>query len=121
MTQGASGTFAVFGTNISQPTSGRWSQRSQIGTDGNNKPVYPTVRDFEMAWNLMPTSELKTIIDYSLASQTGTLVVDLPKWGDANYIFYSYSGTVSEEPSVGEYFSGYVLDVKWNLTNIRTN
>ena len=53
----------------------------------------------------MSTAELKQVNDAYLAvSNTGTAVVDLPKWGDNDYVFYSYSGTVLSRPTVGAYF-----------------
>lgn len=120
--QGTTGTYAINGTNFSLPPSkGKWMQRDSLGLDGNNRPIYPSIREYEMTWELMPISDLKQIIDASLMSVTGTVVADLPKWGDTDFTFYSYSGTVFREPEVGEYFVDHVTDVRLMIGNIRTN
>lgn len=120
--QGTTGSYAVNGTTLTlQPSKARWMQRDSIGTDGNNRPIYPAIREYELSWDLIPTSDLKQIIDASLMSVTGTLVMDLPKWGDTAYTFYSYSGTVMREPEVGEWFVDHVTDVRVIIANIRTN
>ena len=68
----------------------------------------------------MSTAELKQVNDAYLAvSNTGTAVVDLPKWGDNDYVFYSYSGTVLSRPTVGAYFAGFVEDVTLVISSIR--
>jgi hypothetical protein len=119
---GFSGTYAVNGTNfLLQPSVGNWVVRNELGRDGNNKPIYPAIRDYELQWDLIDSASLNQLINMQQASVTGAVVVDLPKWGDANYLFYSYSGTVVDEPTVGEYFMGYSSSVKLILRNIRTN
>jgi hypothetical protein len=119
---GTTGSFAINGTRISlQPSTHKWSGRSELGVDGNNRPLYPAIREFEMSWDLMPVSDLAQLINAQLASVTGTLVMDLPQWGSSIYTFYSYSGTVAREPQVGQYFSEHVESVIWVVGNIRTN
>lgn len=123
MTTGFSGTYAINGINLTLPPSeSGWVQRDAIGIDGNGRNIYPAIREYEMKWELIPTSALKQIIDAQLSvANTGTLVVDLPKWGDLDYIFYSYSGCFVEEPNIGSYFVDHVTDVTLVITNIRTN
>ena len=121
--QGISGSYAINGTNLYlQPEEGNWVKRDEIGVDGNNRPIYPAIREFELSWGLMSTSEVKQLIDAQLlVSNTGTIVFDLPKWGDTNWTFYSYSGTFIRDVEVGAYFSEYVKDVRVTVANIRTN
>lgn len=120
--QGASGTFAVNGTQLTlSPSYGHWLGRDTLGIDGNNNSIYPTIREFEMGWDLIPISDLYQLINTQLASVTGTLVWDLPRWGASSYIFYSYSGTRVNEPSVGQYFVEHASDVVLVIKNIRTN
>lgn len=118
---GYSGTYALNGINLLlPPTEGAWVQRDTVGMDGNGRPIYPSVREFAMKWELMPTSALKQIIDAQRATaNTGSVVVDLPKWGDVDYIWYSYSGTFIQEVSVGAYFVDHVTDVNLVISNIR--
>ena len=120
--QGTSGSFAINGVVLSlQPSVHRWTGRDILGTDGNGRPLYPALREYEMVFDLVPTSDLVQLVNAQLSSVTGTLVMDLPKWGDSTYTFYSYSGTVAREPEVGEYFIDHVKSVKWLISNIRTN
>lgn len=121
--QGYSGTYALNGTNLSLPPSeGTWGGREIIGMDGNGRPIYPSIREFTMTWNLISVSDLKSIIDAQLSvANTGSSVVDLPKWGDVGYLFYSYSGAYVNEPKVGKYFAEHIESVTLVVSNIRTN
>lgn len=120
--QGYSGGYALNGTNLTlQPSSGMWDAKEIVGYDGSGRPIYPAVAEFTLSWDLVPTSDLKQLIDfYDYVSNTGSVVADLPKWGDNGYIFYSYSGTFPNRPTVGAYFMGYVTDVKMVINSIRT-
>ena len=120
--QGTSGTYAINGTAfLLPPTKSNWEVRDTLGRDGNNRPIYPAFRDYNFSWDIMSTTEINQIINAQLSSVTGTLVMDLPKWGDTTYQFFSYSGTIANEPSVGEYFTTYVMNVSWKISNVRTN
>ena len=119
--QGFSGTYSVNGTTLTlQPTTGNWETKEILGFDGSGRPIYPAIGEFNLTWELMSTTELKQLIDFqATVMSTGSCVVDLPKWGDADYLFYSYSGTYPNRPSVGEYFQGYVSNVTMKITGIR--
>lgn len=122
MTQGYTGSFAVNGTNLQlQPSTFRWGDRDIIGRDGMGRAIYPALGTFEMLWGLMSTGDLEQLISFAVASQTGTVIVDLPEWGNSGYLFQSYSGTLLDRPTVGEYFNTYVTDVRLTVTNIRTD
>ena len=90
MSAGASGTYAINGTDITlPPTSGRWLPKEPLGIDGNGRAIYSGVRQFELEWQLISPSEyyqLQTFFD--AVGNTGTVVVDLPKYGASSYIFY---------------------------------
>jgi len=120
--QGASGTFGINGTDfILPPSTAAWGTRDTLGIDGNGHPIYPALRTFEMMWELASPSDVKQLIDtYNSVSNTGTVVFDLPKWGDANYIFYSYSGCVLREAETGVYFNEYITDVRVIIDKVRT-
>lgn len=123
MTAGFSGSYAFNGVDLTLPPStGNWKERPNYGIDGGGHTIYSSVRDFEMTWDLISVSNLSTIIGiYNVVGNTGTAVSCLPDWGNANYIFRNYSGTVLQEPTVGEYFQEFVQDVKLIILNVRTN
>jgi len=124
VTQGFSGSYAINGTNlVLQPTSGRWNGRDLLGIDGAGHPIYPSIREFEMSWALISTTDFAQLNNFQLSvGNTGTVSVDLPKWGNAGYMFYSYSGCTLREPQAGSYFSadGYVQDVTMTIMGVRT-
>ncbi len=122
MTQGFTGSFALNGSNLTlQPSTFGWENRDGLGTDGNGKPIYSALGSFQMYWGLMSTSELRQLILISDAvSATGTVVADLPEWGNADYYFKSYSGAIMQRPQVGEYFNTFVTDVRLVISNLRT-
>lgn len=123
MTQGLSGAFAFNGTNLTlQPTETRWGERESYGIDGAGHPIYPNVRTFEMTWQLISASDLSQLVNFfNIVSSTGTVVADLPKWGDVQYLFYGYSGCTLSEPVVSTHFAEHTQDVKLLILNIRTN
>lgn len=120
--QGYTGSFALNGTNFTlQPSTFGWESRESLGVDGNGMPMYSSVGSFQIAWGLMSTSELNQLITiFDAMASTGTVVADLPQWGHSGYYFKSYSGTVMNRPTVGEYFNSYVTDVRLVISNIRT-
>lgn len=119
---GASGTYAFNNTDLTlQPTTGKWTGRSEYGIDGGGHELYSAFRNFELTWSLISTSDAKQIIDfYNLVGSTGTVVSCLPEWGNVAYVFKNYSGTTLKEPEVGEYFEGYITSVSMTVLNIRT-
>jgi len=120
---GLSGTYAFNNVDFQlQPSTGKWVDRTNYGIDGGGHSIYSQFRHFELSWDLISTDDAKQIIDvYNTIGNTGTCVACLPKWGDINYTFFNYSGTTMQEPSVGEYFQGYITSVKLLLLNVRTN
>lgn len=119
--QGYSGSFGVNGVNfLLQPTSFKWAEKTLLGIDGQGRKVYPAIKDFELHWGIMSTTDLAQLINLQLSvSSTGSVVADLPKWGDTGYLFYGYSGTYISEPTVGDYFAEHVTDVVLIISNIR--
>ena len=121
MTIGASGTYAFNNTDLTlQPSEGRYLERTSYGVDGGAHPIYAAPRKFEMKWDLVPTSDAKQIIDfYNTVGNTGTVMACLPEWGNVDYVFKNYTGTTLSEPEVGNYFMGYISDLKLTVMNIR--
>lgn len=121
MTTGLSGTYAVNTTQLSlQPTEGRWGERQEFGFDGLGHPIYSAVATFELRWQLISPSDLSQIVGFFNAVQnTGTVAVDLPKWGDSQYSFYRYSGCTLSQVRVGEFFNEYYTDARLLILNVR--
>jgi len=121
MTIGLSGSYAFNGSNLTlQPETGQWNDRDSFGIDGGGHPIYSSARNFELSWGLVSMSELAQITNfYNGVQNTGTCSVDLPRWGDSQYIFTTYSGCTLQEPTVGTYFETYVQDVRLVVLNIR--
>lgn len=122
MTAGYSGSYAINGVDLTlPPTSGRWVERPLVGIGGSGHPVYAAVREFELQFQLADPSDYNQLqLAYQALSNTGTAVVDLPKYGDAGYQFFSYTGCIVQEPYAGAYFNENQTDVRWLITNIRT-
>lgn len=121
MTAGASGTYAINGTEVLQPTSGRWIPKSPIGIGGDGHAIYAGVREFEIRWQLTEPSDVYLLqTQFNAINNTGTAVVDLPRFAYSSYEFYSYSGCVLREPEQNEYFNQYHTDITLLITNIRT-
>lgn len=123
MTTGFSGSFAFNNVDLTlQPTTCTPKERTNYGFDGNAHPMYSSVRQYELKWDLISTSDAAQIINiYNTVGNTGTVVSCLPDWGNANFVFRNYSGTTLEEPTVGEYFQGYISSVTLLVCNVRTN
>lgn len=119
--QGFTGSFAVNGVNLSlQPSSFQWSELEILGRNGQGRALYPSKATFQMSWGLMSTSDFNQLVSlYDTVSATGTAVTDLPEWGNSDYYFKSYSGTLLDRPIAGEYFNTYVTEVRLIVTNIR--
>ena len=114
--------YKINGTELSlQPTSGRWVERGVQGFDGGGHPVYPAPREFELRWQLISATDSNQIqAFFNGVAATGTAVVDLPKYMESSYTFYSYSGCTLGEPSVGEFFQSHQSDLILIVHNIRT-
>ena len=122
MTVGASGTYAVQGTDLTlQPTTGKWLDRDMVGMDGAGHPIYPAVRMFEMTWQLISASDLSQAIGfYNQVQNTGTVAVDLPQWGATPFQFNRYSGCTLGEPSVNEFFLDHTTEVRLLVYLVQT-
>lgn len=116
------GSYAINNVEITiQPTEGHWIPRNPLGVDGNGHFVYPPYREFEMTWGLLSPSDVNQLQTFfNSIGNTGTAVVNLPKYADANYMFYAYSGCVLQEPSFGVYFAENHTDISLLISKIRT-
>ena len=114
-------TYKINGITLTlQPTSGHWLPRESIGIDGNGFPIYPSTYEYELVWGLSSTAEFYEILnEFDKVWVTGTAVVDLPKYRDNTYEFYSYSGCTLAEPSIGKYFAEHPTNIKLLVMNIK--
>jgi hypothetical protein len=98
---------------LSQPETGRWVNRSDLGMDGAGHPVYPALREYELNWGYMDTAELYQLQSfYELVGNSGTVSVDLPEHAAGVYGFHTYSGCTLSEPQFSNYFEEHYSDVK---------
>jgi hypothetical protein len=115
-------TYKINGQSfVIPPTSGQWIAREVLGISGSGHGIYPSVRQFQLSWQLLSTSGSYQLQQwFNSVGATGTVVIDLPKYGDAGYVFQSYTGAVLREPTLANYFSEHIFDVNLLVTNIRT-
>jgi len=121
MTIGASGTYAINGTDLLlQPTSGRWIPTSPLGITGDGHPIYSSIHEFEINWTLTSQLDLDQIQDFrDMIWLTGTASVDLPSYRGSAYVFQTYSGCSIFEPERGVYYSDHTTDFRIVIGNIR--
>ena len=104
-----------------EPTTGKWVKRKARGFDGGGHPVYSAPREFELSWNLINRSDVSELQDwYDTVANTGTVVVDLPKYRSSTWEFYSYSGVTLGEPEGGDFFEEHETSVTLLIYGIRT-
>ena len=122
MTQGVTGTFAINGVELLlQPSEHGWVDREPIGISGEDRPIYPSVRQYEMNWELMSMQDFAQLSGFCSSIQSsGSAVVDLPKYGTYPYQFYSYSGCQIKEPTAGKFYVTYVKSVSLLILKVRT-
>ena len=115
-------TYSINGTTfVLQPTIGKWLPRERLGIDGNGHPIYAPYREFEIEWELVDPSDFNQLQTFfSSVNNTGSAVVELPQYGAATYIFYSYTGCVVREPEFAEYFNQHQSRATLLITRIRT-
>lgn len=116
------GTYAANGTDlILQPETGQWLERELLGMDGNGRPIYTATRKFELKWGVVAPSEYNQLQNFFASiGATGSLVMDLPKYGSATWEFESYTGCYVTEPQAGTFFQQHYTNVTVVVTNIRT-
>lgn len=105
-----------------QPSTGRWIPREILGIDGNGHPIYPTVHEFELDWDLIAVDELYQLQNFfDTLGTTGTISIDLPKYKTQTYEFTTYSGCVMHDMEYGEYFEEHPASAKLLITGIRVS
>jgi hypothetical protein len=115
-------TYAINGVTLTaQPEAGDWKDREKLGDDGNGRPIYPRPREFEMKWGFISMSDWNQLNTFfQSVGATGTVTVDLPKYGGTSWQFQSYSGCILSEPIMGQYFEEYISEVRLVVSKITT-
>ena len=115
-------TYKISGVEIpTQPTTGRWIPRTQVGVDGNGHVIYVGVREYELRWRLSDPSNVAQLQTwFESVGNTGTVVVDLPYYLTGTYGFYSYSGCALGEPDSQSYFAENQMNVSMFVRKIST-
>ena len=126
MTEGLiinSGTYAVNTVDfLIKPESGRWIERLLVGVDGNGRAIYAPTRQFECRWGMLtPTQYNQLQVWWTSIGRTGTVTVDLPRYGHTSYEFYRYSGVYVQEPLPGSFFEEHYQEVTLQIIGIKTH
>jgi len=114
-------TYKINGTDLTlQPTSGRWMPKDILGTDGSGHPIYSSLGEFQMKWELISPADFEQLNAFFVNTVGGSYIVaELPKFDSSSYNFYGYTGCVLHAPEVAEYFSEYVMNAILVITGIR--
>lgn len=114
--------WVINGTIVVPPTTGRWMPRRALDQQGDNRPIYPGVRQFQMSWILQSFEDWAEVQSlYSAVEASGTSVVRIPGFPTADpqsYAFREYSGTTLNEPQTGPIFETYPSRVVLLINNI---
>lgn len=115
-------TYKINGVEMTlQPTTGRWVPKQLVGITGDGHHVYPSIREFEMRWQLGSPSDVDQLVTwFETQVLTGTLVVTLPQWHRSSYTFYDYTGCTMSEPEFDVYFNENITNVALVIRNITT-
>ncbi len=106
---------------ITPPLDGHWVDQEVLGVDGNNRRIYPATRMFEMVWSMLSPETFNQIFDQWLAlDTTGSIVSELPELGVDPFVFRAYTGTIVDQPIMGEFFQGFYKKVTMLIRNVRT-
>ena len=115
-------TYKINGTAITlQPTSGNWVNREIAGYTGNQNPIYPGLRSYELSWDIIEESDLYQLQGFfNGITASGSVVAELPKYADATYNFFAYTGCMLNEPQIGPFFEQHPMQAKLLISRIRT-
>ncbi len=114
--------WTINGHAILEPTSGRWMPRRPLDVQGDNRPIYPGVRTFELRWQLASYADWAALqVSFDSIESSGDNVVTLPAYPTetgSSYAFREYSGTTMSEPLTGPLFETYPSNVVLLIGNI---
>jgi hypothetical protein len=113
-------TYAINGIALDpQPTDGSWVSQQPEDRDGNGRPIYASVAEYELMWALAPTSLFQALLAHSVStSTTGSVTATLPQYNEDDYVFTTYSGCFVERPEFDKYFENYMTNVRVRIGHI---
>ena len=122
---------------IPQPSKGKWINPKSKGDTTSGKPLYPGVYEYELFWGVLSPFEywqLEDFVYYSnISGSLASAVLPAPapySWrnmmfgipyqtsGGWGYTGTVFNGVILENLEVGEWFEGYVLNVKLVVRNV---
>ena len=115
------GNYKLNNTDLTlQPTTGAWVSRNSIGISGDGHAIYPALREYELRWDLISSTDLVQLQGFfNSMGVSGTVVATLPKYDSATGGFFSYSGCILRDLELGKYFETYFTDVKMLIAKIQ--
>jgi hypothetical protein len=95
-----------------KPESGRWLDRTQIGVDGQSRPIYEPTYSFEIKWGPMDAAQFNQLCGFFAAiASSGTSSIVLPtRCGEAIWTGTTYTEVLFEEPK---------RDIYWQKNSMR--
>lgn len=117
------GLYKINGTELNpQPSNGVWTERNQIGIDGNNRAIYAPTRGFLIRWDALSFAEYNVLYQfYTTVQSAGYVTAELPTYTGADYdTFTIYTDVVMDELSPGKMEFKFIFDVIMKLRNIIT-
>jgi len=118
----AQGDYQINGHAILSPSQGRWVPRRPLDVQGDNRPIYSGVREYELKWRLMSYEDWATLqANFNAIESTGSYNVRLPTFPSitgSSWGFTTYSGCTMAEPMIGPFFESYPSSVVLLITNI---
>lgn len=112
--------FRINGQSLPDPTSHRWIQPPIRGEDGFGNVRHESFWSFEIFWDFLTQEEYSDVFRIFLGHYTsGGATSLLPGHLETTYQFRGYSGTILDYPTVGDYLSNHVKDVRLIIKKIR--
>jgi hypothetical protein len=97
-----------------QPTTAGWSPQDSLGVNGFGQKIYPSLQEFQMAFNLTSQGEWFELLTYfNMISTTGSITATLPDPKSNTFSYRDFSGCILYKPEMSEYFAEeYSQEVK---------
>lgn len=114
-------TVKINGTTLTaQPTSITWVQKEPKYRNGLGAPIYAAFKDVELRWDYINSAAFQQLSTLAGSNGiTGTSTLTVPKFVNATYVDYTYSGCIVNAPTVGELFEEHYSGVTMIVTKVR--
>lgn len=111
--------YKINGVEIAYPTTMKWLEKQEHGINGLGNPVYGRYRNAELRWDVAYPEDVDVLQSAYLYSQnSGTVVVELPRYNISPYAFTEFSGTYIHDLQIGEFFEEHYTDVTLIVTKV---